>query len=476
MKLRAAFLMALLPGVVAAADPAAGELSIHGSLRSRMEAWGWFQGEADGNYAFLGNLLRVDFGQRREKFEWKVELAAPALLGLPRDAVAPGAQGQLGMGANYYVANGGRRNTAMVFPKQAYIRWRGAGGQSVRLGRFEFSDGAEVVPKNPTLAALKNTRIQQRLLGPFGFTHVGRSYDGLHYAYDAGGNNFTFVGAVPTRGVFQTDGWGWANVGVAYGAWTRQLSMGGGAGDLRIFGIYYDDWRPIAKTDNRPAAARARDLANVRIGSFGGHYLHAQATGAGTVDLLAWGVGQTGRWGALDHRGSAAALEAGFQPRGLKTLKPWFRGGYFYASGDGDPGDNRHGTFFGILPTPRIYARFPFFNLMNIRDAFAEVILRPHGKVSIRADVHGLRLAESRDLWYLGGGAFNPWSFGYVGRAASGRSGLATLYDLSADWAATAQVTVGAYYGFARGQSAMRSIYPRGGNAQYGYVEVTWRF
>ena len=46
------------------------------------------------------------------------------------------------------------------------------------------------------------------------------------------------------------------------------------------------------------------------------------------ADMLAWGVLQGGSWGALSHRAGAFALEAGWQPRGLETLKPWFRGGY----------------------------------------------------------------------------------------------------------------------------------------------------
>ena len=31
-----------------------------------------------------------------------------------------------------------------------------------------------------------------------------------------------------------------------------------------------------------------------------------------------------------------------------------------------------------MLPTARIYARTPFFNLMDTVDAFGELILRPH--------------------------------------------------------------------------------------------------
>src|SRR3712207_7868095 len=54
------------------------------------------------------------------------------------------------------------------------------------------------------------------------------------------------------------------------------------------------------------------------------------------------------------------SFEGGFQPAGpLARVKAWVRAGYFRGSGDGDAADDRHHTFFQVLPTPRIYARFP---------------------------------------------------------------------------------------------------------------------
>src|ERR1039458_151924 len=86
----------------------------------------------------------------------------------------------------------------------------------------------------------------------------------------------------------------------------------------------------------------------------------------------------------------AGAVEAGFQPAIAKAVRPWLRGGYFYSSGDNNPNDGTHGTFFAILPTPRVYARFPFFNEMNNRDLFGELMLRPTKALTLRSDVHGL--------------------------------------------------------------------------------------
>ena len=53
-----------------------------------------------------------------------------------------------------------------------------------------------------------------------------------------------------------------------------------------------------------------------------------------------------GSWGALTQRAGAFAAEAGWQPKGLDTLKPRLRGGYDDGSGDSDSSDQQHGTFF----------------------------------------------------------------------------------------------------------------------------------
>src|SRR5262249_14237670 len=320
-------------------------------------------------YGFSGTLMRFALSQKQKDYDWTIEMAVPILLGLPDTAVAPAPQGQLGLGAAYYVANDNNKYAAFLFPKQAFFRLKGE-HPSLQIGRFEFSDGAEVKPKDATLATLKTDRINQRLIGPFGFSHVMRSLDGLHFVYSKGDWDFTAVSAIPTRGVFQVDGWGWVKTPITYISLTHQTSFGATHADWRIFGIYYDDVRGVIKSDNRPASVRSKDLKRIDIGTYGGHLILATPTKKGTFDFLAWGALQSGAWGSLSQRSGAVAVEAGFQPKLASRLRPWFRGGFFYSSGDNDPSDGVHGTFFAVLPTPRVYARFPFFNEMDNRDVF----------------------------------------------------------------------------------------------------------
>jgi hypothetical protein len=470
-----------------AADPAAapdglklGDVTFTGTLRSRLYFWDWFQAATgDNQYEYTGNYLRLNFAEKLTAWDWDAEFSIPFLLGLPTGATDAAPQGALGFGSNYYTANHSSRSTAMIFPRQLFARFRGLGGvtgQTLLIGRFTFLDGSEIAPRNSTLATLKRDRVSARLLGDFGFTDVGRSFDGVHYSYSKASDDFTFVAAIPTRGVFQTDGWGWNRVGFGYAAYTHEWGTGRHSADTRFFALEYDDWRHILKTDNRPAAVRAKDTENIRINTFGGHSLHAFTTDAGTLDALAWGAAQTGRWGLQKQRSFALDFEGGFQPKILPLLRPWLRGGFTMGSGDKNPNDNTHGTFFQVLPTPRLYARFPFFNMMNSQDRFASLIQRPHSKITVSSEFHALRLSDPNDLWYSGGGAFQPWTFGYTGRSTSGRRSLANLYDTSVEYRANRRITLTAYVGYAQGLAAMKEIYPEGKNGQLGYLELLYRF
>lgn len=121
-------------------------------------------------------------------------------------------------------------------------------------------------------------------------------------------------------------------------------------------------------------------------------------------------------------------FEEGFQPAILPSLKPWVRKAYTLGSGDNNPNDHSHGTFFQILlPTPRLFARFPFYDMENSRDIMAIVILRSGKIVTISSEFHALALANNNGLWYTGSGAFEPWTFGFTGRAIGGGKSLADL-------------------------------------------------
>ncbi len=450
---------------------------VNASLRLRAEAWDWFDTPvADGSYTYGAALARLALSQQRPALGWRVEVAAPLLIGLPDDAAAPAPAGQLGLGAAYYAANDNEQNVAGLFLKQAFVRLGrapGRNGWSLRLGRFEFIDGSEVTPGDATVAALRRERIAHRLLGNFGFSHVQRSLDGIHYALDNRRLNMTGAVFFPNRGVFDVKGWDDLDINVQYLSFNGRSRARGQRFDWRLFAVRYDDQRGL-KVDNRSVAARQADGGDITLLSYGGHYLRAFDIASATADILLWAVLQTGDWGSLDQKSHAFALEAGLQPA-MASLKPWLRAGINRSSGDTDAADAEHGTFFQLLPTPRPYARFPFYNMMNVQDVFGSLLLRPAPKVSLKSEVHALQLTERADLWYAGGGAFEKQTFGYSGRPSGGLRELATLIDASLDLRVRADLTVSGYVGFARGGNVISNSYPGGDNATLGYLELEWR-
>src|SRR5262252_4719277 len=91
------------PGAATAAAPASpaaapdpmklGDVTVTGTLRSRVYAWDWFQPTSGNNeYQYSGNLLRVNFSETRHRWQWDAELAVPFLLGLPVGATGTGPQ------------------------------------------------------------------------------------------------------------------------------------------------------------------------------------------------------------------------------------------------------------------------------------------------------------------------------------------------------------------------------------------------
>jgi hypothetical protein len=248
--------------------------------------------------------------------------------------------------------------------------------------------------------------------------------------------------------------------------------------DARLFYLYYSDERDdVVKLDNSIVRGRVGVPPSdgpLEIHTVGAHALTAFDAGPGIVDVLAWATAQTGRWTERDHGAWAYALEAGYQlPR--VPAAPWLRAGVNRSSGDDDPFDDTHGTFFQILPTPRSYAQLPFYNLMNLQDVFASLVLRPHPVVTLRTDYHWLRVGEGRDLWYSGGGAQNDDLFGYAGTPAGGRRDLAHVVDLSATVAVTSWMTIGGYYGHAFGGDVVGGTFD-GTDTDYGFVETTFRY
>ena len=450
------------------------------SERVRGEFTDWFRPPAGAapagaqRYNFFASQFRAGVRVTLPRVQLVAEMQDTRLVGLPDDASLAPPIGNLGPGATYF-AHTHDTDQGEPFLKLAHLTLRQS-GFSATVGRFEYSDGLETIPGDPALAQLKRQRIGERLVGPFAFTHVTRSFDGVRGAFDSPAWNATAVAVRPTHGGFEVS----ANreigdVGLAGLALTKKGLPWLETSDLRLFWLYYEDARdnPL-KVDNRPLAVRAADHDEIAVHSVGAHAVAVADAGPGRVDGLLWGTVQKGEWGRDGHDAWAWAAEAGYQLPRL-PLAPWLRVGWNRSSGDDDPTDGHHDTFFQLIPTPRTYALFPFYNLMNIDDVFAQLLFQPHTRVQGRIDYHRLRVTEGGDLWYSGGGATNDDVFGFAGSPAAGRRGLAHVVDLSLTVTLPWRLTLGGYYGHAFGGEVVGATFA-GRDADYGFVEATYRY
>ena len=479
--LSAGFLLSLATPLLAQSSvsspsPISTPATVTALVRERTNATQWFAATPDAElYGHQDSLIRLGISQRIRHFDYMLEIGQSAELALPTDAVSPiTAQGQLGLGGTYFASNNNNYPAAASL-RQGFLRYHSTRDKvALRLGRFEFFEGQETAPKNNTLLWLQTNRIGQRLVGNFGFTNGQRSFDGVDAKVGGGTDwDITAMAGRATQGVFNMNANPELNVDVQYLAYTRTFASGHVL--VRGFGLGYHDGRTgLTKTDDRTAAARALDHKNIRIGTYGGDLIASVPMGKTTTDLLVWGAGQTGSWGTLNHSAGAVAVEAGIRFDGLAT-KPWIRGGYLRTTGDDNSLDNTHNTFFQVLPTPRVYARYPFFDMMNSKDEFVQLIDKPSAKLDLRSDLHFLQLTAPSDLWYQGGGAFDNKVFGYTGRPGANGGSFSSLYDLSADYALTKQLSLAMYYAHAFGKTVIGVIYPTERDSNYGFFELNYR-
>jgi hypothetical protein len=443
-------------------------------------------------YGFFANQLRAGFKVTVPHLVVHIEGQDVRIANLPDDASLAAPYGNLGPGALYFAYThglDGDTSQGETTLRQGFATLAdppGVPGLSVTGGRFEYSEGLETVPEDPALAWIERNRIAERLVGPFNYTHVGRSFDGVKAVYDHALGNVTALAVRPTHGGYEVSAMReLGDIGLAGVALTAKGIPGVSKTTVaRLFYFFYEDNRfaderdddihPV-KVDNRPLAVRKADDGSIRIHTIGAHVATVADAGPGRVDALAWGAGQSGVWGKKQSDAAwAYAVEAGYQMPSWWGA-PWLRVGVNQSSGDDDPNDDEHTTFFQMLPTARLYAQFPFYNLMNSQDMFAQIILKPHPKVTLRSDYHYLRLTETKDLWYAGGGAGNDDIFGFSGIPANDRRNLASVLDLTVTVAILKQLTASLYYGHAFGQGVVGKTFD-GTAADYGFLELVFRY
>ncbi|PYR67234.1 MAG: hypothetical protein DMF88_13575, partial [Acidobacteria bacterium] len=371
---------------------------------SRVEMWRFFEPPAGGGnneYAFLANRLFGSVQRTARAYDFTAALQYAQSGGLPVDAVGPG---PLGTGAVYY-AHAGRSDSHQVYLRYANVRLkRLVPRTTIQIGRMPYASGGEAASGNPKIDAVRTQHVAARLIGEFGWSIYQRAYDGVRIDTAPGRWSATGFAFHPTQGGFE-DAAGLMMPGVTVLGAAATVNSAAALPSLQyqVFSYRYRDTRAVAA----PRSRNGRQW-----------------------DGLVWIAAQSGSWYEQTHRAASVAAEAGYQWIAARW-QPWLRGGYLYASGDGDPSDNRHGTFFEMLPTVRQYAQSALYSQMNNTDLFAQLLARPRPNINVRLDWHRVGLASSRDGWYYGSGATQQHGsiFGFGTRPSFGATHLAAIEE-----------------------------------------------
>jgi hypothetical protein len=173
----------------AAEEPPLGQINpnfrILGELRGRVESFDFFKPTLDAVKGVTGDENAYSFGSLRARLgvamttpwvDGLVQGEYTGLYELPDQAFAGLPVGPLGLGGAYYKDNGSSTSPGSVHLKQGYLNfklqpWIGL-PTFLKAGRFEISDGLEYKTGDAKFDMLKTTRVSQRLIGPFDFTHA----------------------------------------------------------------------------------------------------------------------------------------------------------------------------------------------------------------------------------------------------------------------------------------------------------------
>jgi len=464
---------------------------------TRVESWSFFEPRppstpdqlvGDPDYTFVGD--RAELGVRVDgaRFDLSGAFNYVRLENLPTHAIGPGG---LGTGAFYFAATGLSYSYQMYFSELNLRVSARDDRASVTLGRMPFASGAEVVSVNASLEALKRERLHSRLIGNFEWSYYQRRFDGARVDVDRPGWHATAAAFLPTQGGFEeSTNLSMPDVEVIHGAFTRKARrrqplhlraerFGGqeegvaSTSEWALFGTRYRDRRAVAAVvDNTGSLDRPVD---VTITAFGGSHASVRPTRHGELDTVLWAAAEAGDWYGQSHRAASIAAEVGHR-WSRAAGRPWLRAGYLWSSGDGDRNDDRHGTFFQMLPSSRKYALSSTYAQMNLTDAFAQAWFEPGG-VKARIEVHALGLASGQDLWYQGSGATASAGryFGFSGRAAGGHTGLGTALDATMDVPLKKYWSVNAYAGTIWGGDVVKHSFS-GARLMFWYLENVIRF
>jgi hypothetical protein len=333
-------------------------ISLGGEIRGRGEVFGNFyttagSSDLDDERLLLRSRLHLDV---HPDDSWRVYLEAQDSREFGSDLIS-----------RYAVPNGFEDDLDLF---QGYLELNHISGSplSLRVGRQVLSYG------------------EQRLLGGFNWSNVARSFDAVKLGIDLeawNGQIDIFAGEEAIHD---------------WGEFNDPLRS-----DSTLYGIY-STWKERFGLDFIEAyyLLDENDDTETSVHTFG------TRLGNQYENHLDWEIelaGQFGEFNDLDHAAFASHAELGYTFQ--HPVRPRVALAYNYATGDDDPLDGDHETFYNLYPTNHLhYGQMDLFSWRNLHDIELNVSKKPLENLTTVAELHFFLLDEpGSDAWYNAGGA-----------------------------------------------------------------------
>ena len=268
-------------------------------------------------------------------------------------------------------------------------------------------------PLTATLGRQEMVFGDSRLVGNFGWSNVGRSFDGLRLS--------------DTLGPVRLDGWAMITKQYENAATADPDATKAGRDAQQFYGIYASV--KTASLSVEPYVLYLRDTGNVNeVDPISGKLVSPitapaargqdRVTGGFRIDGKAAGdsIDFTGeaayQAGSMEARGAipksdisayAVAVKAGYTLP--VAVKPRIGIEVDRASGDNNPADKKTKTFENLFPTNHIhYGYMDYVGWRNMQDLRASLSIKPTKTSGVSLDYHRFSLAEKSDNWYAASG------------------------------------------------------------------------
>jgi hypothetical protein len=231
----------------------------------------------------------------------------------------------------------------------------------------------------------------QRLISPLDWANTRRTFQGYKLYYHTEKldvDAFWVQPVIPSPHQFDSPD----DAQQFTGSWVTYRPQKGQTVDL--YYLYLDNTRPVA-TGFRNARG------GYNVSTFGSRY-------AGDYHHALWdfeGMYQFGDWANQETSAGAFTTGLGYNFADVR-LNPTFWIYYDWASGDHNPGLNRHGTFNQLFPFGHYY--FGFIDVVgrqNIEDLNLHAYIWPTKWISTGFQYHMFRLESAKDALYNAAGA-----------------------------------------------------------------------